>query len=83
MDEAYQKNTTSLEDGSSEGYLKQQCEKCGEKKSKMVTHHVSYSPEEVMEICTDCHLEIHQRPSEYNHLMPDVSRKDAKERGWI
>jgi integrase/recombinase XerD len=83
IDEAYQQNTPSLNDDSSGRQLEQTCEKCGETKSKMVTHHVSYKPEEVMEMCSDCHLEIHNRMGEYSHLMPDVSRKEAEEKGWI
>jgi integrase/recombinase XerD len=83
IDEAYQQNTPSLNDDSSGRQLEQTCEKCGETKSKMVTHHMSYKPEEVMEICSDCHLEIHNGMGEYSHLMPDVSRKEAKEKGWI
>ena len=83
VDEAYQQNTPSLDDDSSDSQLEQQCEKCGETKSKMVSHHVSYKPEEIMEICSDCHLEIHNRMDKYSHLMPDVTRKEAEDKGWI
>lgn len=83
VDEAYQQSTPSLNDDPSGQHLEQKCEICGETRSKMVTHHVSYKPEEVMEICSNCHLEIHQEPSEYSHLMPDISRKKAEEKGWI
>jgi integrase/recombinase XerD len=83
VDEAYRNSTPSLNDDSSGKRLEQKCEKCGKTKSKMVTHHVSYKPEEIMEICSDCHLEIHNRPSKYSHLMPEISRKKAKEKGWI
>lgn len=83
VDAAYQQSTPSLNDDPSGQQLEQRCEKCGETRSKMVTHHVSYKPEEVMEICSECHLKIHQKPSEYSHLMPDFSRKEAKNKDWI
>jgi len=83
VDEAYQQSTPSLNDDPSGQQLEQECEKCGKTRSKMVTHHVSYKPEELMDICSNCHLDIHQKPSEYAHLMPDVSRKKAKKNGWI
>lgn len=83
IDQAYQKNTPSLNDDPDGDQLRQKCGKCGENKSQMVTHHVSYRPEKVMEICSDCHLEIHNRPDKYPQLMPSSSRKEAKEKGWI
>lgn len=83
VDEAYQQSTPSLSDDPSGQHLEQKCEICGKTRSKMVTHHVSYKLEEVMEICSNCHLEIHQEFSEYSHLMPDISPKKAEEKGWI
>lgn len=83
VDDAYKQSTPSLNDDPSGQHLEQKCEICGKTRSKMVTHHVSYKPEEVMEICSDCHLKIHQEPVEYSHLMPDISRKEAKKNGWI
>jgi integrase/recombinase XerD len=83
VDEAYEESTLSLDDDPTGRHLMQECERCGETKAQMVEHHTSYKPEELMEICTECHVEIHNKPDEYSHLMPDVTRKEAKENGWI
>ena len=83
VDKAYQKHTPSLRNDISRNESKQICEKCGKIKSQMVTHHISYKPEEVMEVCPECHSKIHNKDGEYTHLTPDVSRKEAEKRGWI
>jgi hypothetical protein len=35
------------------------CNLCGREKEKLVTHHLSYKGEIVVEICGQCHLALH------------------------
>jgi integrase/recombinase XerD len=83
VDKAYQRNTTSLDDDPDGKHQLQECEKCGKRRSNIESHHISYRPERIMEVCQTCHLEIHDKPDEYEHLLPNVKRKEAERKGWI
>lgn len=55
------------------------CELCGkEDQSKLINHHVSYIPEEIIVICRKCHSEIHGKNKRDSEIMPELSKKDWK-----
>lgn len=58
-----------------------QCKLCG-KATTLESHHTSYSPERTIDICRQCHLRLHDK-EEPKELIPDMSRKEAEEKGYI
>lgn len=64
--------------GGFEGY----CEVCGDY-SRLQRHHTSYSPEERISICSDCHYKIHQKPGFHDELNPfSQNYEDNKAAMW-
>lgn len=57
------------------------CVLCGESRARLETHHVSYLPEQTVEICSRCHWDVHNT-DRHDHLTPDRSREDAGKDGW-
>lgn len=37
------------------------CFKCGRDDRELIQHHISYSPEKVVDCCHSCHVKIHKR----------------------
>ncbi|MGQ3329027.1 tyrosine-type recombinase/integrase [Halorubrum sp. FL23] len=81
VDKAYADHAATIGYDSDPSRNPQVCELCGEPSSKLETHHISYDPEEVMDVCSSCHRKIHTT-DEYKSLKPDTSRAEARERDW-
>jgi predicted HNH restriction endonuclease len=62
---------------------KYSCHACHEIRSDCVTHHVSYDPEYVVPVCTNCHGRIHGDDDFRPELTPDMSRTQAEDRGCV
>jgi hypothetical protein len=41
-------------------------------------HHVSYSPEVVIPMCSDCHENLHSNKNFLPHLTPEMKRREAE-----
>lgn len=81
VDESYRAHAGTIDYDGVQGSNSQVCELCGEQKPRLVTHHTSYNPEETMDVCQNCHSEIHGG-DRYPHLQPDETREEAEGRGW-
>ena len=61
---------------------KYHCRGCWEIKS-CLCHHISYDPERVVPMCQECHERLHRDPAFLPHLIPEMRRSKAEERGLI
>ena len=46
-------------------------------------HHTSYKENEVIDVCASCHASIHHTDGFRDDLMPELSLKEARERGLV
>lgn len=81
VDEAYANHAATIGYDTGARRNRQVCELCGQQEPKLETHHISYEPEETMDVCQGCHAKIHEG-DEYAYLQPDESRADAEKRDW-
>jgi uncharacterized protein YbaR (Trm112 family) len=60
------------------------CEVCNQIKSdlSMREHHTSYKRDKTMLVCESCHRKIH-RTDQYPELLPELSRQEAKDQGYL
>lgn len=79
---SYSEFAPSIDDTNLSNKLSQACELCGLDTARLVLHHTSYIPEEVIEICKTCHWHIHHSDA-YDHLRPERTRKQAMKDGWV
>lgn len=81
VDEAYANHAATIDYDAGEARNKQICELCAQEKAGLVTHHISYSPEETMDVCQRCHAKIHSG-DKYEYLQPDETRAEAEDSDW-
>jgi hypothetical protein len=46
-------------------------------------HHTDYQENTTVSLCRSCHSKVHQTEGFYDHLKPDLSRKEATRNGHI
>jgi len=51
--------------------------------SPIEEHHISYRDDDTVMVCSRCHSRIHADNDIYNDLVPELSRKEAREMGEI
>lgn len=81
VDEAYVNHAATIGFDTGTSRNRQLCELCAEQKPKLQTHHISYEPEETMDVCQSCHAKIHEG-DEYEYLQPDETRGSAEQNDW-
>ena len=52
------------------------CFKCGTTSGKIITHHVSYNPEKIVDCCQSCHVKIHIRIRKENKCPLSLKETD-------
>jgi formate dehydrogenase maturation protein FdhE len=62
--------------------LRHKCAACEKSKPQLVAHHVSYKENIRVPVCKSCHPKIHQT-DQYPELTPDLTRKEAQQRGLL
>lgn len=80
VDEAYNTSAPTVDYDTIEASQEQVCAVCDERKT-LETHHISYTPEETIDVCRSCHNRI-TNGEDLAHLQPDETREEAMDRGW-
>ncbi len=62
---------------------KYRCQGCDEVRTDCVAHHVSYDPEQVVPVCTECHGRLHADEAFLPELTPDMTRSEAENRDLV
>jgi hypothetical protein len=59
------------------------CHGCDRVLPNCVAHHVSYDPEVVVPLCSNCHARLHADEDYLPELTPDLSRGEAEARDLV
>ncbi|WP_318566834.1 tyrosine-type recombinase/integrase [Salinigranum marinum] len=81
VDEAYNASAPTVDYDTRQASKEQICAVCNERGKILETHHISYTPEETIDVCRSCHNRI-TNGDDLEHLEPDETREQAMERGW-